>query len=211
MTLSQIKAAVKDSVLSVLLKFGGGPSEAETAELKAQEKARESIKAETKATLDKIAALEAQTKVALDKVAAMEAAQGAGTFKAGLDAARDSFRITPADAKMYLALGGNMTGAERKVLLDQVSARIPNRILSQLSAPPVAPVKVNASGASSTRALDRAGAPADPVHEKAVEIMEADASGKITYEDALNMVYAEQPDLGELLKGDGDGSLNNPG
>jgi len=32
--------------------------------------------------------------------------------------------------------------------------------------------------------------------------MEADTTGKLTYPEALDAVYAEEPDLGKLIKAD---------
>jgi len=197
----EIKDAVIEGVSSVLGKFKGSEAESDAVQKLAAVDA-EKLVAEKTATDEKLAAAEKRVKEAEDKLKAMETEAELATFKAGIETARDESRITPVDADMYINLGEDLPEEKRKEILEKVSKREPNKILSELSQASGENKSASVARAKLDRPFEKVSSPADPVHEKAVQLMEADKTGKLTYPEALDAVYAEEPDLGKLIKAD---------
>lgn len=127
MDTATIKTVVTDAMNSFLDKFKAKEAEDETT---VKLKAAEEGKAEAES---KIEAAEKAKKEAEDKLKAHEAEGQLAIFKAGVEKARDESRITPADAGMYTKLGEDLPEEKRKVILEDITAREPNKILSELS------------------------------------------------------------------------------
>ena len=129
MEAKDITKAIADGWDSVLSKIKGGePTDDTAAKLKAAEEAQ--AEAESK-----VEAAEKAQKEAEDKLKAKETEAELADFNAGVEKARDESRITPADSEMYIKLGEDLPEDKRKAILEDISAREPNKILSELSAP----------------------------------------------------------------------------
>lgn len=128
MEAKDITKAITDGFSSVLSKFKGEEAEDDSA---IKLKAAEDAQAEAEG---KVEAAEKAQKEAEDKLKAKEIETELATFKANVEKARDESRITPVDSEMYIRLGADLPEEKRKTILEDITAREPNKILSELSA-----------------------------------------------------------------------------
>jgi len=172
----------------ILTTFKGGTQDTEAAE-KLQAAEAEKADLETK-----LVAAEAKAKEAEDKIKAADAEAQLATFKTGVEKAKDENRIIPADAKMFLELGEKMNEENRKLILEDISAREPNKLLAELSAPSH---KGNATNrtALARKAAEKVWASQENVDEKDKKLSLAswdlmDANEKMTFTEAMKLVAA---------------------
>lgn len=193
MDAKDIKQAITEGFTSVLTKLKGKEAEDETAvKLKAAEDAK--VEAEGKVEAAEKAKTEAE-----DKLKAKEAEAQLADFKTGVEKARDESRITPADAGMLLKLGEGASEEQRKSILEDVSAREPNKLLSELSQKKGDKIKATNRTAQDRKNAEKVWASqepedVDPEDKKltlaAYDLMDLQGNEKLTFTEAMNQVAA---------------------
>lgn len=131
-------------------------------------------------------------KARADKAEAVLAAQAEtaalAEFKGKIEAAKAESKLNPAEAANFIALGERLDVAGRAIILEQVASRQDNKLLAELSAKE----KIEASQLSKKFA----GAPADPLHDRAVQLQAANP--KLSFAAAVSQALQENPELGRM-------------
>ena len=104
-------------------------------------------------------------------------------FSAALRQAGEQKRLTPAEQKGYESLGARLDEDGRRLILEEISARVPLSLFEELSAP-----ETSGRDEFSRSRAQFDGFPEDPEHDEALELMAAEPG--LSFADAIRRVRA---------------------